>query len=285
MASVNPHPRRPEGRIISFYHLDVHVEGRRLGAAALDLLILLVLQTWINDVFGVTRVTGGSPFRAISLGYVYFTSATTVDLPWLIVLFVAYFTLQEALFGATWGKLVAGLRVVAADGLPASPRAVLLRNLLRPIDYWPGFYLFGAGVSLLSPLRQRLGDRVAGTLVVRAESAVLAYRPAAEVRQRLLGLAAAVALFVAFCFGFSYYGRPPLVIHGLVNTGVIGGGKAVAAYSLGASRWSGDVVTYPLRYRLSRGTRDCSGYVTLRWGGFFTLGGGWRLAAVESRCQ
>jgi hypothetical protein len=71
MASVDAHAGHHEGRIIPFYRPDVHVEVRRLGAAAIDLLILLVLQTWFNDVFGVTRVTGGPPLRgaggAISL--------------------------------------------------------------------------------------------------------------------------------------------------------------------------------------------------------------------------
>jgi hypothetical protein len=71
MASVDPHAQHREGRIIPFYRPDVHVEVRRLGAAALDLLILLVLQTWINDVFGVTRLTGGPPLHRA--GYLYVT--------------------------------------------------------------------------------------------------------------------------------------------------------------------------------------------------------------------
>lgn len=285
MASVDPHASRPQGRIISLYHLDVHIEARRVGAAALDLLALLMIQTWINDVFGVTRVVGGAPFRSIGIGYAYVTTATTVDLPWLVLFVVVYFSVQEALFGATWGKLVAGLCVVDADGAHASLGAVLVRNILRPLDYWPAFYVLGAISAVLSPLRQRLGDRVAHTVVVRAESAPLAYRPPAEVRRRLGGLLVAVALFAALCLGFSYYGRPPLVVRGLVNIRALDTGRGIASYTLGTPRWSRNTVTYPLRYAMSHGTQSCRGSVTLQWGGFFALGGGWTLQRLSTRCQ
>src|SRR5207248_11355350 len=111
MPSVDPRAGRREGRIIPFYRPDVHVEVRRLGAAAIDLLILLVLQTWINDVFGVTRLIGGPPLHRVGGGYLYVTTVTTVDVLWLALLMVLYFSVQEALFGATCGKLVAGVCV------------------------------------------------------------------------------------------------------------------------------------------------------------------------------
>ncbi len=284
MASVDPHAPRPQGRIIALYRLDVHVEARRIGAAALDLLALLMIQTWINDVFGVTRVLGGLPFYPVGGGYAYVTTATTVDVPWLVLLVVVYFSAQEALFGSTWGKMVAGLRVVDVEGTPPSLAAVLVRNILRPLDYWPAFYVVGAISALLSSRRQRLGDRVAHTVVVRAESAPLAYQPPAVVRRRLAGLLAAVALFVVLCFGFSYYGRPPLVIQGLVNTRTLVAGQAITSYTLGAPKRSRSTVTYPIRYTTAAAHGPCRGAVTLHWGGFFTLGGGWTLQSVESRC-
>src|SRR5579871_3786673 len=198
MASADPHRARPQGRIISFYRPDVHVAARRLGAAALDLLILAVLQIWLDDVFGVTHVTSGSPFRQIG-GYAYFTTSSTLAPAWLALLVVTYFSVQEALFGATWGKLVAGLRVVDADGGYPSLGAVLVRNIVRLVDWWPLFYIVGIGAALLSAQRQRLGDRVARTLVVRAESAVLAYRPPSVLRRRALALGVVLALCVAGC--------------------------------------------------------------------------------------
>lgn len=280
-------PRPPDGRIIAFFHPDVHVEVRRIGAAGFDLLVLLVLQTWVNDVFGVTRVTGGSPTTPIGGGYAYFTSTTTVDLPWLALLALVVFGIQEALFGATWGKLLTGLRVVDAGGGRPTLTAVFVRNAVRLIDYWPGFYAIGIVAALLSPRRQRLGDRAARTLVVRAETAPLARRSPGELRVRSLGLAGGLLLFTAFCLGFSYIGRPPLVIAGMANTSMLPGsfGQAVASYRLGAAHWGNGAVTYPISYATVVGRKTCSGSITLRWHGFFAVGGGWKMAGGELHCR
>jgi hypothetical protein len=129
-----------------------------------------------------------------------------------------------------------------------------------------------------------LGDRVARTLVVRAESAVLAHRSRGEVRSRLAVLACALTLFVAFCVGFAYYGRPPLVIAGLANTRVLFRGSAIGSYALGTPHWARGTVTYPMRYVTLDGHTHCSGSITLRWAGFFAIGGGWVLDHSQSRC-
>ena|SRR5438128_346727 len=284
MASVHPGAEHREGRIIPFYRPDVHVEVRRLGAAAIDLLILLVLQTWINDVFGVTRVAGGSALHRAGGGYLYVTTVTTVGVPWLALLMVVYFSAQEALFGATWGKLVAGVCVVDVEGRRPTLGAVLVRNILRLVDYWPLFYVVGIIAAMTSPSRQRLGDRVARTLVVRAESAVLAHRSPGEVRRRLAALACALTVFAAFCLGFSYYGRPPLVIEGLANTNALFRGSGIGSYALGLPHRARGTVTYPIRYETVGGHKHCSGRVTLRWAGFFAIGGGWVLDRSWSPC-
>lgn len=286
MASLGPRARPPDGRIIPFFHPDVHVEARRLGAAAIDLLVLLVAQTWINDVFGVTRVTGASAVVPIA-GYAYVTSATTIDPPWLALLVVVLFSVQEALFGATWGKLLAGLRVVDVGGARPTLAAVIVRNIVRLIDYWPGLYVVGIVAAALSRRRQRLGDLAAHTLVVRAETAPLARRSPAELRVRALGLAGALLLFVGFCLGFSYFGRPPLVIAGLANTDMLPGtsGHGVASYALGRPHWGNGSITYPIRYMTATDRKDCSGTITLRWAGFFTIGGGWRPDGGYVRCH
>src|SRR5207244_13536730 len=65
------------------------------------------------------------------------------------------------------GKLVAGVCVVDVDGRRPTIGAVLVRNILRLVDYWPLFYVVGIIAAMTSPSRQRLGDRVARTLVDR----------------------------------------------------------------------------------------------------------------------
>ena len=72
--------------------------------------------------------------------------------------------------GATPGKRALGLQVVMDSGLPVTPGACVVRNLLRAADFLP--FLYGAGCVALLLRRdfKRLGDLAAGTLVVYSES-------------------------------------------------------------------------------------------------------------------
>jgi uncharacterized RDD family membrane protein YckC len=67
---------------------------------------------------------------------------------------------------ATPGKRALGLRVVMDDGMPVTLAASLLRNLLRVVDFLPALYLTGVLSMLWRADFKRLGDVVAGTLVV-----------------------------------------------------------------------------------------------------------------------
>ena len=78
-----------------------------------------------------------------------------------------YPTLLETLTrGRTLGKIVARTRVVRTDGRPVTFSVVLVRNLVRLVDFLPGLYSVGAVAILLSSKSQRLGDLAAGTLVL-----------------------------------------------------------------------------------------------------------------------
>ena len=80
----------------------------------------------------------------------------------------AYSALLEGFWnGQTIGKRLFHLRVIDQNGLPLRMEQAWVRNLMRVFDALPFAYLVG-GISVLSsPLMQRFGDRVAGTLVVR----------------------------------------------------------------------------------------------------------------------
>jgi uncharacterized RDD family membrane protein YckC len=87
----------------------------------------------------------------------------------LIVLFVAqwiWFFLWEGLRGDTPGKRALGLRVVTINGRPIGFTQAALRNVLRAADALPTAYLVGVVTMAISPRFQRIGDLVAGTLVV-----------------------------------------------------------------------------------------------------------------------
>jgi uncharacterized RDD family membrane protein YckC len=80
----------------------------------------------------------------------------------------AYGALLEGFWnGQTIGKRLFHLRVIDQTGLPLRVEQAWVRNLMRVFDALPLAYLVG-GISVMSsPLMQRFGDRVAGTLVVR----------------------------------------------------------------------------------------------------------------------
>jgi uncharacterized RDD family membrane protein YckC len=104
----------------------------------------------------------------------------------LLVMFMVewgYYVLCEALMsGRSPGKALLRLRVVSSDGHPLTISASMLRNLLRAADWLPGFYALGAAVMSRDRRFRRLGDLVAGTMVVveerhRVEDAVQVYPP------------------------------------------------------------------------------------------------------------
>jgi hypothetical protein len=78
--------------------------------------------------------------------------------------FFLYLWLLEAIFGATLGKTMVGIRVVQTT--ERNPLAALaIRNLLRVVDGL-AFHLVGAIVAGCSKMHRRLGDICAGTVVI-----------------------------------------------------------------------------------------------------------------------
>lgn len=73
--------------------------------------------------------------------------------------------------GATPGKKLLELQVVHDDGTPVAWGPALVRNLLRAVDFLPLFYGIGLISVLVNHDFKRLGDLVAGTVVVYRESA------------------------------------------------------------------------------------------------------------------
>jgi len=124
--------------------------GSRSLAAFLDYLGLGVVGfAWIvvSVVLGTQVARGWTPV---------FVVAGLFLLDW------GYFAVQEILGGGrTLGKRLLKLRVVTAEGGTPGAGPLLIRNLVRSLDLFCGPLLMA-----LDPLSRRLGDRLAGTLVV-----------------------------------------------------------------------------------------------------------------------
>jgi uncharacterized RDD family membrane protein YckC len=85
------------------------------------------------------------------------------------VLAVIYMTIMEGVRGTTVGKIVCRLRVTMADGTQLRWAAAVLRNVFKLLALL--FWVLGMVVTLVaildSPAKQRIGDRVARTVVLR----------------------------------------------------------------------------------------------------------------------
>src|SRR3989475_5711749 len=94
----------------------------------------------------------------------------------IIVVFLlisGYFVFFEWLWsGQTPGKRWLKLRVIREDGRPITFFEAMVRNLLRDLDIMPGiFYSVGLVSVFATDKDQRVGDLVAGTVVVREREA------------------------------------------------------------------------------------------------------------------
>jgi uncharacterized RDD family membrane protein YckC len=101
----------------------------------------------------------------------------------LLVAFVVLFGYPAAMEtlanGRTVGHLVMGLRVVTREGAPVRFRHSAIRSIFRIVE---GIVLFGAPAVLsmtFTPRDQRVGDLVAGTIVLRERSAARMPTPVA----------------------------------------------------------------------------------------------------------
>ncbi len=126
--------------------------GIRALATIVDNILLFVITNLYAFVIGSATSTGFS-LRGSS----FFTA---------IGLWVLYYILFEYKMGATPGKLLFNIGVIRADGTACDLRAAIIRTLFRVLDGIL-FYFVGFVVAALSQNRQRIGDLVAGTLVVR----------------------------------------------------------------------------------------------------------------------
>jgi uncharacterized RDD family membrane protein YckC len=123
--------------------------GSRVLAVLIDYLVMgVVAALWL--ILWIVLFAGQGTWAIALLVIVFFL------LEW------GYFAGQEIFLGGrTLGKMVLKLRVLTAEGGTPGPGALFARNLVRSLDV-----VFGVPLLALDPLSRRLGDRLAGTLVV-----------------------------------------------------------------------------------------------------------------------
>lgn len=130
--------------------------GIRALAAIGDFFLLMLIFGATGTALGMRPTEGlGFEFQGASAGVAYVAA-------------FLYFIVTEAVWGGSPMKRLFGLRVVREDdGLSIGWGESVIRNVLRIVDVLPVLYLVGFIVAVASPKSQRLGDRIARTVVVR----------------------------------------------------------------------------------------------------------------------
>ena len=200
MARARP-PRSLRRRFVTPEGVDLQLElgaaGSRAAAFLLDLMamLLVLVATTIALAF---LLHGGAKFEGIAI--VWLLGAFLLRNGWF-----ALFELGGR--GATPGKRLVGLRVIARDGARLTGGAVVARNAMREVEIFLPLTFLGfqaaegtadafltlfalgwSGIFLFFPLfnrdRLRMGDVVAGTWVVRDARGRLGADLAARAPQR-----------------------------------------------------------------------------------------------------
>jgi uncharacterized RDD family membrane protein YckC len=129
--------------------------GSRALAAIIDSTIIVFLLTAL--LFAASRA---GPVLGRAVGPLVGLS--------LFAILWGYFVLFEGFRdGQTPGKRWMGIRVIRDTGHPVTLREAAARNLLRLVDFMPPPYLLGILCIAFHPRGKRVGDLVAGTVVVR----------------------------------------------------------------------------------------------------------------------
>lgn len=116
--------------------------------AAINMIVTMFLTALRIFTGDIAAAAGALSYFVISLGYRFFT-----EWSWR---------------GQTLGKKLLRLRVVDAEGMRLQFNQVVIRNLLRFVDFLPLCYLVGGITCLLNKNSQRLGDLAANTLVIHS---------------------------------------------------------------------------------------------------------------------
>jgi uncharacterized RDD family membrane protein YckC len=132
--------------------------GSRFLAALIDTSLIVVLQVVVQVVLVFVIDVAGEIAGSIIAG-----AAILVG---FALLWGYYIYFEITWNGQTPGKRRVGLRTIRADGTPAAASEMVIRNLVRIVDFLPVGYGVGIVVMFIHPQARRLGDLAAGTLVV-----------------------------------------------------------------------------------------------------------------------
>ncbi|MBI4565540.1 MAG: RDD family protein [Planctomycetes bacterium] len=148
-------------------HYEVAGLMSRILAGGVDALFqaaIAVTMVVAAIIAGTSELLGwasGASSEISKLSIAFFVILLFVDVWGYSILFEIFMR------GQTPGKRLLRIRVIRDGGYALAPGEVIVRNLMRIVDFLPWGYLAGLTVMFLNRQNKRIGDYVAGTLVIR----------------------------------------------------------------------------------------------------------------------
>jgi len=152
----------PESVAVTY---DVAGIGSRFLAALIDAIVQTVIVVALVIVTLVIAGTSSLTANNTTTGaYVALAVGTLI----ISVVLLGYYIFFELIWnGQSPGKRSMRLRVIGISGYPVTPFAVLVRNVLRLVDFLPAYYAVGVIAMMANKNARRLGDLAAGTIVIK----------------------------------------------------------------------------------------------------------------------
>jgi uncharacterized RDD family membrane protein YckC len=150
-------------------HFELAGIGSRFMAFLIDTLIegLAYLVLFLIGLAIIAVFPGSAALASVGTKW---TIAILIIAAFLV--YSGYFAIFETWWhGQTPGKRYVGIRVVKDTGRGITGGEAMSRNFLRIVDSLPAMYLLGLITMLVSKEKKRIGDYVAGTIVVHEKIA------------------------------------------------------------------------------------------------------------------
>lgn len=152
--------------------LDMVIWWSYLGIAIYFSTLIFVSVTSLAP----EQVTWDAWGSSINTSYWKYLFVAIVSLLFVAIIYIPVFFyrfLSEYLFsGRTVGKMATGVRVIKVNGEVPSLTDFFLRSSFMLIDFWMSLGSFGFLTSSSSDRNQRIGDMVAGTVVIRVKPSI-----------------------------------------------------------------------------------------------------------------
>lgn len=143
--------RTPEGFSLHFYPAS---PARRMMAVLLDSGMVLAITSVLTNLAGLWNIFG----EGVAVAFRILAGLTIGTLYWII---------QEWKWnGRTFGKRLLRIQVVDVDGLELQLHQIVIRNVVRAVDFLPFGYFLGGLVAWCDSRGRRLGDLAGGTMVI-----------------------------------------------------------------------------------------------------------------------